>query len=268
MIRALTLVSQILMIVGLSVVASHAASTDWQDLGGGKARVVAQLDPASYKIEGVVEVELEPGWSTYWRYPGGSGIPPQFDFSASGGLAPVAVQFPAPKKIGEGRRSYAGYKRKVSFPFSAHAGKSAKPNIDLKLLIGVCEEICIPAQAAFNIKASQLFQTDPVAQRQVTFAKLGIPKSVAPQDVKLQVTKAGDKALHISLKKPAGYKNPALFVEGPPKWYLLAPEIISEENDVLTYLLDVSDIPKGVDPLSHPLTYTLSTGNGGIEFSR
>ena len=28
-----------------------------------------------------VEIRLAPGWKTYWRYPGDSGVPPRFDFS-------------------------------------------------------------------------------------------------------------------------------------------------------------------------------------------
>jgi DsbC/DsbD-like thiol-disulfide interchange protein len=28
-------------------------------------------------------VELEPDWKTYWRVPGDSGIPPQFDWAGS-----------------------------------------------------------------------------------------------------------------------------------------------------------------------------------------
>ena len=31
-------------------------------------------------------VKLRPGWKTYWRYPGDSGVPPQFDFSGSENL--------------------------------------------------------------------------------------------------------------------------------------------------------------------------------------
>ena len=30
-----------------------------------------------------IEIRLAPGWKTYWRYPGDSGVPPRFDFSGS-----------------------------------------------------------------------------------------------------------------------------------------------------------------------------------------
>ena len=31
-----------------------------------------------------VEIRLDPGWKTYWRYPGDSGVPPALDFAGSG----------------------------------------------------------------------------------------------------------------------------------------------------------------------------------------
>src|SRR2546429_8793312 len=36
-----------------------------------------------------VEIRLAPGWKTYWRYPGDSGIPPRFDFSKSRNVTSV-----------------------------------------------------------------------------------------------------------------------------------------------------------------------------------
>ena len=34
---------------------------------------------------------MAPGWHTYWRYPGDSGVPPRFDFSGSDNLASAQV---------------------------------------------------------------------------------------------------------------------------------------------------------------------------------
>src|SRR3954451_2214485 len=43
-----------------------------------------------------VEMKLAPGWHTYWRYPGDSGVPPEFDFSSSDNLKSATVRYPAP----------------------------------------------------------------------------------------------------------------------------------------------------------------------------
>ena len=43
-----------------------------------------------------IEIKLQPGWKTYWRYPGDSGVPPRFDFSGSENLKTAKVLYPAP----------------------------------------------------------------------------------------------------------------------------------------------------------------------------
>ena len=42
-----------------------------------------------------IELTLQPGWKTYWRYPGDSGIPPRFDFSGSTNVQSATVAWPA-----------------------------------------------------------------------------------------------------------------------------------------------------------------------------
>ena len=44
------------------------------------------------------------GWHTYWRYPGDSGVPPQFNFAGSRNVKHVDVLWPAPRAHGRGRR--------------------------------------------------------------------------------------------------------------------------------------------------------------------
>ena len=39
--------------------------------------IAAEVDGAPYAA---LQMELKPGWHTYWRYPGASGLVPEFDF--------------------------------------------------------------------------------------------------------------------------------------------------------------------------------------------
>src|SRR5208282_2413725 len=45
-----------------------------------------------------VEIQLDPGWKTYWRAPGDSGVPPTLDFSGSENVKSVTVLWPAPQR--------------------------------------------------------------------------------------------------------------------------------------------------------------------------
>ncbi len=259
-----------LAVSGLQVSKAHAASSDWQDLGGGKARIIANLDPITNKVSGVVEVELKEGWSTYWRYPGSSGIPPRFDFTKSKAFSFQQVKFPAPKLINPDHetRTYAGYKSKVLFPFDAEMLATSGGKINLDILIGLCEQICIPAKAEMEIHASELFQSDPKAVQTINFAKIHVPKEKDAKDVILDVNLADDKKLYIKTKHKKSFGKPSLFVEGPNDWYLLPAKLMQEEDEHALFALDVSQAPEGTNILAHKLKYTLTRGSSGIEIIR
>ncbi len=251
----------------LFCISAQAASTKWQDLGGGKARLHAIVDPASNRVEGIIEIALEPGWTTYWRYPGSSGIPPHFDFSASPALGAVNVEHPAPTKMGEGMRSYAGYKSQVMFPFSAASKNDQIADINLSMLVGVCEEICIPARATFQIPKTALLQSDLSTMRKLNVARLKIPKPMNPEELSVTRTLRSENILQIEMNTPDGFDGADLFVEGPNEWHLLPAERRAEANGKHIFELDISEVPQDANILEKPLRFTLSNGTTGFEFS-
>jgi DsbC/DsbD-like thiol-disulfide interchange protein len=95
-----------------------------------------------------VRIALAPGWKTYWRATGGNGIPPQFDWSASGNVAAAQVHWPSPAVIETYGSKTAGYSTEVVFPLEVTPRDAGQPlDLDLSLTYGVCEEICMPAEA-------------------------------------------------------------------------------------------------------------------------
>src|ERR1700746_344681 len=94
--------------IGLAVfVSSLANEARAQDAcrgqpGGHSAlRLLAGSRSGSVLLGGIA-MQLEPGWKTYWRSPGDSGVPPRFDFSKSDNVEAVTVLWPAPKKFDDG----------------------------------------------------------------------------------------------------------------------------------------------------------------------
>ncbi|MEL7428408.1 MAG: protein-disulfide reductase DsbD domain-containing protein [Pseudomonadota bacterium] len=263
LVLATGLVPALVMMAGFA----QAAVSGWQDLGGGKARLVAMVDPASGELRGAVEVRLEDGWHTYWRYPGKSGIPPRFDFAGSTGFDIGAVRFPVPELLGEGDDIYAGYKSSVIFPFSGTWDPAVSPSLKLSLLIGVCEEICIPAQARFSMDSAALSITDPDATRILGAARLHLPILKTPADLDLAISSEGQSRVLLSLKASFGDHEPLLFVEGPHGWNLSPATFVGRSGERLTFSLE---IPQWADPelLKKPgPVFTLVTGGSGLEFS-
>src|SRR5690606_29063301 len=54
------------------------------------------------KIQGLLTIDLKPGWITYWKEPGAYGIPPLIAVSGSPHYELSDIRYPFPKKIFKG----------------------------------------------------------------------------------------------------------------------------------------------------------------------
>jgi len=96
-----------------------------------------------------LEIRLRPGWHTYWRAPGQYGIPPQFDWSGSRNLEGVAYVWPRPSAFESYGARTIGYHDALVLPVILRPADPEAPiEARLDLFFGVCEDICVPAEAA------------------------------------------------------------------------------------------------------------------------
>lgn len=104
---------------------------------------------------GAIEFRLQPGWKTYWRNPGDSGLPPVFDWQGSENLRDVAFHWPAPQVISSGDDLALGYRDRLVLPFTA---QPADPGLPVSLAVsvdfGLCKNICVPARVALRADAA------------------------------------------------------------------------------------------------------------------
>ena len=122
-----------------------------QDLPPGltSARMLPGWTDADGNRVAAIELQLQPGWKTYWRSPGDSGLPPSFDWSASQNLGEVTFHWPAPEAIRSGDSLTMGYHDRLVLPFTAKPKDAAKPvALSAQMDFGLCENICVPAHVA------------------------------------------------------------------------------------------------------------------------
>lgn len=148
-------------------------STPWQsDSDTGSEPILppglqsARLLPGWTDAQGdrvmALELQLEPGWKTYWRTPGDTGLPPHFDWAGSQNLSDVTFHWPAPQPILSGDKLEMGYHNTLVLPFTAHATDAAKPvTVASQVELGLCESICVPAYLELDAGPAG-GQTDPV----------------------------------------------------------------------------------------------------------
>src|SRR3974390_586917 len=91
-------------------------ASPWQQDAHSAARLLAGSRSGAVLLGGIA-FQLKPGWHTYWRTPGDSGVPPRFDFSKSDNVEAVTVLWPAPKKFDDGAGGVSlGYPAQVGLP--------------------------------------------------------------------------------------------------------------------------------------------------------
>lgn len=92
-----------------------------------------------------LHMKMQPGWHTYWRAPGDSGIAPTFDWSGSKNVTALELLWPVPQRFdAEGDITF-GYEDEVVWPVLVRVADPAKPvELDVKMSYGVCKNICVP----------------------------------------------------------------------------------------------------------------------------
>lgn len=218
-------------------------------------------------LEGVqhlagIEIALDPGFKTYWRTPGDSGLPPSFDWSGSENVAAVELHWPAPKRQEDAGGVAYVYGGNVVLPVMVTPKERDKP-VDLKLAVdyGVCKDICIPARA----ELSELLPATGAHRAAIEEALAHVPRpQTLDQKAALAIVgierAAQDRpAFRVTVRTPDGAK-PTLFAEGPENWYLSTSFPVEGNSFVIT----VEDRPKDVSgPI--PVRLTLVAGDDAIE---
>ena len=123
-------------LAGVGASASIACAQDaspWVKDAHSSLRLLAGSRTGSVLMGGI-EIQLQPGWKTYWRTPGDSGVPPRFDFSKSVNVESVTPLYPAPRTFddGAGGMSY-GYIEARHLPASHRAEESERAGAAARL---------------------------------------------------------------------------------------------------------------------------------------
>jgi DsbC/DsbD-like thiol-disulfide interchange protein len=135
MIRALTL---------FALTASPALATTQDDVLSAQLRPGWQMENGGHMA--AVELQLAPGWKTYWRSPGDAGIPPSFDWSGSENVKSVLLHWPAPEVFEANGMQTIGYHERLVLPVEITPQDPSRPvRLSLVMALGVCDEICLPA---------------------------------------------------------------------------------------------------------------------------
>ncbi|MGE0284333.1 MAG: protein-disulfide reductase DsbD domain-containing protein, partial [Rhizobiaceae bacterium] len=163
-------------------------------------------------LKGVLQIDLKPGWKTYWRDPGASGVPPSVDVSANPLVASAVIDFPAPKHHFDGTSTWAGYDQPVDLPVTFTMRASGKAGvIDASVFLGICETICVPVQAKLKVDTA-VGGDDSADAATVAAAWAALPQA-ATNDFGAKTVASDDKSVTLEVTAPNADKA-ELFLAG------------------------------------------------------
>lgn len=258
----------LLLLCAMSGAQAQDASP-WQDDSHSSMRLLAGSRSGPVMLGGI-SLKLQPGWHTYWRNPGDSGVPPRFDFSKSDNVEAVTVLWPAPAAFEDGAGGESlGYLQKVILPLRIVAKNPDKPLV-LRATVNyaVCERLCVPVEANAELAFTSVASTEDGA---LLAALDTVPKPATigdPTPVTIRDVKRDGKTVLVDVVAPEEQKV-RLFVEGPtPDWALPVPkQLKSGPAGIRRFAFDLEGLPSGASPDGAALKLTLAGGDKSYEFN-
>ena len=285
---------------GLAADARAQDDSGWDAQNHTAVRLIAGATiggSVAHVLRAGVEIKLDPGWHTYWRDPGDSGVPPKLDFSGSNNVKSVAVLWPAPERFPDGAGGNSiGYLDHVILPLRVTPQNTGKQTaLKLKLGYDICGNMCVPIESELNLSLSGNGAEEAAIEK----AEIRVPRRVAlgegrgTKGIELKSAEghgsdtatggtSGSKGLAILSvhREPGGAHDrvvvevaaPAgapveLFAEGPtPDWSLPRPEATGTGNGpTRRFTFDLDGLPSGTKAEGAMLTLTAVSSDDAIE---
>jgi DsbC/DsbD-like thiol-disulfide interchange protein len=254
--------------------AASPGESPWVGENYSKVRLVSGTGAREGQYLVGVQIKLEPGWKTYWRMPGDSGVPPSFDWSASKNLKEAQVLYPAPHRFADASGTAIGYEDEVVFPVMVTPERPDEP-VELKLNVdyGICKTLCIPNEANLNIELPRQSTTgqsyDVLLTRFVDLvpkpAETGKLPALGGLEAKLGSTKP---ELIIDAHFADGATGTDLFIEGPGGAFVPVPKPLGPvQNGKQRFVVSFASPAEAEAIRGKPLTLTFVSDEGAREAS-
>jgi DsbC/DsbD-like thiol-disulfide interchange protein len=255
-----------LLLAGLALAAVGPAAagpaSPWVEGHRSRVRLVPGGSDGAAALA-AIEIALAPGFKTYWRHPGESGLPPAFDWSGSENLASAEVLWPAPHRFEDGSGVSYGWAEGVVLPVRATPKDATRPvRLALALDYGVCKDICIPARATLSADLPPGAGA-PSAPLRDALARVPRPVEVGAEgSLAILAAEPVGGGLKVLVRVPEG-AEPRLFAEAPDGWYVVAAARPGPDG---AFPVEVLERPRDAAG-EIPVRLTLAAGERAVEAS-
>jgi suppressor for copper-sensitivity B len=224
------------------------------------------VTPSAETLSGGLQIELAPGWKTYWKSPGEVGFPPEILWEGSQNIAGIELLYPTPTRFRAFDIENYGYEKAVTFPLRItleNPGQAAE--IVAKVTVLICEQICVPETFDLALSIPAGMGVDAQAAEQIAKAAASLPGSGA--EIGLQVRGVYLDRAAAQMTVLAQSDTPLGGIEIFPDLGLEAafgaPDVtLSEGGRAARITLEALSLPNELPDLS----LVLATAQGSAEF--
>jgi DsbC/DsbD-like thiol-disulfide interchange protein len=244
-----------------------AAETPWQTVAPGVTLRLVSAGPV--KADGTtwigVELDMPANTKTYWRIPGETGLPTELDFAGSRGVTADAIFWPYPERDETaGRYVDYVYHGPTLLPVQLTLDATTA-QIELDVVMGVCSDICVPAQAHFSLPVDGASDMPNGLRIRQAIAKVPITWDDGPAPIGAVEYRAAEQMLAIRLTDPELDLDSLIAATDTGAPMFGAPQKSPEPDLVLIPVLGKTD---EIHLESRLVQLTFTTAMGAYELTR
>ncbi|MFO1062030.1 MAG: protein-disulfide reductase DsbD family protein [Dongiaceae bacterium] len=226
----------------LAVLAAGAARAEdpaspWERNEQAAVRLVSAVtavgDAAS--LPAGLQLQLQPGWKTYWRSPGDAGFPVTIDWQGSRNLKAASIAWPAPHRFELFGLETFGYGGEVVLPIAVTPETPGAP-VALRAAVDylVCEKICVPRHAALALDLPAGPAAPSAFVQLIDRFRHQVPDDGGAHGLALAGIGIGGTAaaptLEVEARSTLPFDKPELIVEAPAGLHFGAPKVTLAEG--------------------------------------
>lgn len=259
---------------GTKGLAASKGQSPWAGQINSKVRIVSgTLDRGGApELYAGVQLRMDPGWKTYWRNPGDSGVPPTFDWSGSKNVKDVEVLYPMPHRFADANGTAIGYHEEVVFPVKITPERAGEPvALSLTFEYGLCMDLCIPNAVELNAQIpADLGKGDA---RLIDQAYARVPKPAGLDTLpRLEIVMANLDGplpgLEVEALFPDGATGTDLFVASPDVLIPVPKALGPLKDGKQRFAVAFATPEEAAAVKGKPLTFTLVSNEGASDTTR
>jgi len=138
-------------------------------------------------------------------------------------------------------------------------------SLSLEALLGVCREVCIPAEAQAAVSVPLRPATDPLTRATLESAGTRMPGEPENGRFAVETAEISGGSLRVALVAP-GDGTPDLFVEPPEGWFVAQPVLVSAGEGRAVFDIPLgAGVPKGESAAGKTFRFLAVAGLRSIE---